>query len=73
MDQNKAKPFIKSVVVGATGLDVSFSEETKAMKFVSHGGCHTGNALRKSFGTFYPVEIASGVLMYHGRLYRKSR
>ena len=46
----QAKPFVKSVVIGTTGLDVSFSEEAKAMKFA-------GNALRKSFGTFYPVEI----------------
>lgn len=44
----QAKPFIKSVVVGATGLDVSFSEETKAMKFVSRGvAIQVGNALRK--------------------------
>lgn len=52
------KPFVKSVVVGATGLDVSFSEEAKAMKFASRGvAIQVGNALRKSFGTFYPVEI----------------
>ena len=48
------KPFIKSVVIGTTGLDVSFSEESKAMKFVSRGvAIQVGNALRKSFGTFW--------------------
>ena len=54
----EAKPFLKSVAIGTTGLDVSFSEESKAMKFVSRGvAIQVGNALRKSFGTFHPVEI----------------
>lgn len=54
----QAKPFVKSVVIGTTGLDVSFSEEAKAMKFASRGvAIQVGNALRKSFGTFYPIEI----------------
>ena len=54
----QAKPFVKSVVIGTTGLDVSYSEESKAMKFVTRGvAIQVGNALRKSFGTFYPVEI----------------
>lgn len=54
----QSKPFIKSVVIEVTGLDVSFSDEAKAMKFVSRGvAIQVGNALRKSFGTFYPVEI----------------
>lgn len=54
----QAKPFVKSVVIGATGLDVSFSDEAKAMKFASRGAAiQVGNVLRKSFGTFYPVEI----------------
>lgn len=54
----EAKPFLKSVAIGTTGLDVSFSEESKAMKFVSRGAAiQVGNTLRKSFGTFYPVEI----------------
>ncbi|MBF1717569.1 MAG: hypothetical protein HXO90_00075 [Streptococcus salivarius] len=56
----EAKPFLKSVAIGTTGLDVSFSKESKAMKFVSRGAAiQVGNALRKSFGTFYPVEIDS--------------
>lgn len=57
-ESKEAKPFLKSVAIGTTGLDVSFSEESKAMKFVSRGAAiQLGNALRKSFGTFYPVEI----------------
>ena len=42
----QAKPFIKSVVIGTTGLDVTFSEESKAMKFVSRWGSYPG---RKCF------------------------
>ena len=54
----QAKPFIKSAVIGTTGLDVSFCEESKAMKFVYRGvAIQVGNALRKPFGTFYPVEV----------------
>nr|DAI12609.1 MAG TPA: hypothetical protein [Caudoviricetes sp.] len=37
----EAKPFLKSVAIGTTGLDVSFSEESKAMKFVSRGAAIT--------------------------------
>lgn len=54
----QAKPFVKSVVIGTTGIDVSYSEESRTMKFVTRGvAIQVGNALRKSFGTFYPVEI----------------
>lgn len=54
----QAKPFVKSVVIGTPGIDVSYSEESRAMKFVTRGvAIQVGNALRKSFGTFYPVEI----------------
>lgn len=31
------KPFLRSVVIGVTGLDISCSEEKKAMRFVSRG------------------------------------
>lgn len=52
------KPFIKSVVVSVTGLNVSFSDESKAMKFVSRGAAiQVGHALRMSYGTFYLVQI----------------
>ena len=52
------KPFLKSVDVAVTGIDVSFSDERKAMKFTSRGAAiQVGRALRGSFGNFYPVEV----------------
>lgn len=52
------KPFLKSVDVVVTGIDISFSDERKAMKFASRGAAiQVGNALRGSFGNFYPVEV----------------
>ena len=29
------KPFLRSAVIGVTGLDISCSEEKKAMRFIS--------------------------------------
>ena len=52
------KPFLKSVDVVVTGIDISFSDEIKAMKFASRGAAiQVGRALRGSFGNFYPVEV----------------
>ena len=53
------KPFLRSAVIGVTGLDISCSEEKKALRFVSRGGAalQVGKALRGSFGNFYPVEV----------------
>ena len=52
------KPFLKSVDVVVTGIDISFSDERKAMKFASRGAAiQVGKALRGSFGNFYPVEV----------------
>ena len=52
------KPFLKSVDVVVTGIDISFSDERKAMKFASRGAAiQVGRALRGSFGNFYPVEV----------------
>lgn len=52
------KPFLRSVVIGVTGLDISCSEEKKAMRFVSRAAAlQVGKALRSSFGNFYPVEV----------------
>jgi len=51
------KPFLKSVDVKVTGIDISFSDERKAMRFASRGvAIQVGKALRSSFGNFYPVE-----------------
>lgn len=36
------KPFLRSAVIGVTGLDISCSEEKKALRFVSRGGSPTG-------------------------------
>ena len=52
------KPFLKSVVVAVTGIDISFSDEKKALRFASRGtAIQVGKALRSSFGNFYPVEV----------------
>lgn len=52
------KPFLKSVDVVVTGIDISFSDERKAMKFASRGAAiQVGKALRGSFGNFYTVEV----------------
>lgn len=52
------KPFVKSVTIGVTGIDISFSNEKKALRFASRGASiQVGNALRNSFGNFYPVEV----------------
>ena len=54
----KDKPFLKSVSVDATGIDISYSEESKAMKFVSRGtAIQVSKALRTSYGNFYPMEV----------------
>ena len=52
------KPFLMSAVIDMTGLDISCSEEKKAMRFISRGvAVQVGKALRGSFGNFYPVEV----------------
>ena len=52
------KPFLMSAVIGATGLDISCSEEKKALRFVSRAAAlQVGKALGGSFGNFYPVEV----------------
>ena len=52
------KPFLRSVVIGVTGLDISCSEEKKALRFVSRAAAlQVVKALRGSFGNFYPVEV----------------
>ncbi|HEW7655600.1 TPA: hypothetical protein V0736_002173 [Streptococcus pneumoniae] len=52
------KPFLRSAVISVTGLDISYSEEKKAMRFVSRAATlQVGKALRGSFGNFYPVEV----------------
>ncbi|HGQ3753787.1 TPA: hypothetical protein ACLY9H_001669 [Streptococcus pneumoniae] len=52
------KPFLRSVVIGVTGLDISCSEEKKAMRFVSRGAAvQVGKALRGSF-RFYGTKTS---------------
>ena len=52
------KPFLRSAVIGVTGLDISCSEKKKAMRFISRAAAvQVGKALRSSFGNFYPVEV----------------
>jgi len=52
------KPFLRYAVIGATGLDISCSEEKKALRFVSRAAAlQVSKAIRGSFGNFYPVEV----------------
>lgn len=52
------KPFLKSVDVEVTGIDISFSDERKAMRFASRGAAiQVSKALRISYGNFYPMEV----------------
>ena len=52
------KPFLRSAVIGVTGLHISCSEEKKALRFVSRAAAiQVGKALRSSFGNFYLVEV----------------
>ena len=52
------KPFLMSVAIGVTGIDVSYSDERKAMRFISRAvALQVGKALRGSFGNFYLVEV----------------
>ena len=52
------KPFLMSATIGVTGIDVSYSDERKAMRFISRAvALQVGKALRDSFGNFYPVEV----------------
>lgn len=54
----KDKPFLMSVAISVTGLDISCSEEKKALRFISRAAAlQVGKALRGSFGNFYPVEV----------------
>ena len=52
------KPYLMSAKIGVTGIDVSYSDERKAMRFISRAvALQVGKALRDSFGNFYPVEV----------------
>ena len=52
------KPFLMSATIGVTGIDVAYSDERKAMRFISRAvALQVGKALRDSFGNFYPVEV----------------
>jgi len=54
----EAKPFLRSAIISVTGLDISCSDEKKAMRFISRAAAvQVGKALRGSFGNFYPVEV----------------
>ncbi|MGT2682966.1 hypothetical protein [Streptococcus porci] len=52
------KPYLMSATISLTGLEVSFSDEAKAKRFVSRGAAvQVLHALYKSYGQFYPVEV----------------
>lgn len=54
----KTKPFLMTVSFDSTGIKASFSEEDKAMRFVSRGAAvQVSHALFTAYGQFYPVEL----------------
>ncbi|MBZ2085768.1 hypothetical protein [Streptococcus oralis] len=51
------KPYLMSAKIGVTGIDISFSEERGAIRFVSRAvAMQVGKALR-SFGNFYVIQV----------------
>jgi hypothetical protein len=47
-----------TVIFDSTGIKASFSEEDKAMRFVSRGAAvQVSHALFTACGQFYPVEM----------------
>lgn len=51
------KPFLMSAKIGVTGIDISFSEERGAIRFVSRAvAMQVAKALR-SFGNFYVIQV----------------
>lgn len=51
------KLFLMSVVIGVTGIDISYSDERKAMRFISRAvALQVAKALR-SFGNFYVIQV----------------
>ena len=47
-----------TVIFDSTGIKASFSEEDKAMRFVSRGAAvQASHALFTAYGQFYPVEL----------------
>lgn len=51
------KPFLRSVVIGVTGLDISCSEEKKAMRFVSRGAAVVEVSYREAIERFLEDEL----------------
>lgn len=51
-------PYLRSIKIGYAGVDVSFSDEAKAMTFISKAvAIHVGTMLRHAYGNFYPIEV----------------
>ena len=51
------KPHLMSASIGVTGIDISFSEERGAIRFVSRAvALQVAKALR-SFGNFYVIQV----------------
>ena len=51
------KPYLMSATIGVTGIDVSYSNERKAMRFISRAvALQVGKTLR-SFGNFYVIQV----------------
>lgn len=55
-NRRRDEPYLRNVVLTATGFDVTFGTEAQAFKFASRSvAINMRNALRY-YGEFYPVE-----------------
>lgn len=51
------KPFLMSATIGVTGIDVSYSDERKAMRFISRAVVMQVAKALRSFGNFYVIQV----------------
>ena len=51
------KPYLMSAKIGVTGIDISFSEERGAIRFVSRAVAMQVSKALRSFGNFYVIQV----------------
>lgn len=51
------KPYLMSAKIGVTGIDISFSEERGAIRFVSRAAAMQVAKALRSFGNFYVIQV----------------
>lgn len=51
------KPFLMSVAISVTGIDISYSNEREAMRFISRAVALQVAKALESFGNFYVIQV----------------